>query len=372
MQAPKRYFRYIVRHYLKNFLILLVGLSLAVVFIDFLQHSQRFHGGINRKILYAFYTWEYMLALIYPLVILMAMAWTQISFIYRNVFVSLFSFGYGRRQLLLPFLASGIGIYLLFTFLQTTPFAYGQDRAREILHADRYKEKLTDLFFKYDKAFVYARELDPLRKQLKEGMIFEMEGQRVIRTVRFDIASYRGGHWVAPRAEIRTKHFDQQGKPDGFEDRSVTELVVLEGYRPKVFRKIYQGGTFSLGDSIAALRLLERQGLSSDKVKSILYNKVVMPLFALALMVIFFYRTPPYHRFVRKEQLWVGLLGSAMLIWALLYALFRLGMNGVIDPDLGQTLPVLFLLVYAMVLDRRERRRESPEPLLRGNAGRFG
>ena len=372
MQAPKRYFRYIAWHYLKNFLILLIGLSLAVVFIDFLQQSQRLHGGINRKILYVFYTWEYMVALIYPLVLLMAMAWTQISFIYRNVFVSLFSFGYGRRQLLLPFLVSGIGIYLLFTFLQMTPFAYGQDRAREILHADRYKERLTDLFFKYDKAFIYARELDPLRKELREGTLFEMQGRRVVRTIRFPSASYHKGHWTAPRAEIRTKRFDPTGKLIGFTDRTARKLIVLEGYRPKVFRKIYQGGTFSLGDSIAALRLLKRQGLSSDKVKSILYNKVLMPLFALALMVVFFYRTPPYHRFVRKEQLWVALLGSAMLIWALLYALFRLGMNGVIDPDLGQTVPVAVLVLYAVILDRRERHRESPGLSLRGNAARFG
>jgi len=369
MRAPKRYFRYIAWHYLKNFLILLIGLSLAVVFIDFLQQSQRLHGGINRKILYAFYTWEYMTALIYPLVILMAMAWTQISFIYRNVFVSLFSFGYGRRQLLLPFLVSGIGIYLLFTFLQMTPFAYGQDRAREILHADRYKERLTDLFFKYDKAFVYARELDPLRKELREGTLFEMEGRRVVRTIRFPLASYRKGHWVAPRAKIRLKRFDAKGRLVGFADHQVENLVVLKGYRPKVFRKIYQGGTFSLGDSIAALRLLQRQGLSSDKVKSILYNKVIMPLFALAMMVIFFYRTPPYHRFVRKEQLWAALLGSAMLTWALLYALFRLGMNGVIPPDWGQTLPVAILILYAWGLDRRERRREAYGSLLRGNAG---
>jgi len=368
MRVPKRTFFYLARHYLKNFLILLIGLSLAVVFIDFLQQSQRLHGGVNRKILYAFYTWEYMVALIYPLVILMAMAWTQISFIYRNVFVSLFSFGFGRRQLLLPFFASGLLIYLVFTGLQMTSFAYGQDRARMILHADRYKDSLKNLFFKYNDSFVYAEHLDPLHKTLEKGMIFEVKGKRVVRTLRFETARFQGGEWVAPLALVRIKRFDAKGELAGFEDREMRHLIILKGYRPKVFRKIYEGGTFSLVDSFAALRLLQRQGLSADKVKAILYNKLLMPLFALAMMVIFFYRTPPYHRFVRKEQLWTALLGSAMLAWALLYALFRLGMNGVIDPDLGQILPIVILIFYAWRLDRRIRRQEAPLATLRGNA----
>lgn len=369
---PKRTFLYIARHYLKNFLILLIGLSLAVVFIDFLQQSQRLHGGVNRKILYAFYTWEYMLALIYPLVILMAMAWTQINFIYRNVFVSLFSFGFGRRQVLLPFLASGALIYLVFTGLQMTPFAYGKDRAERILHTERYKDALNDLFFKYNDSFVYASRLDPLRKALLKGMIFEVKKNRVVRTLRFGEAHFHDGEWIAPRVLVRTKRFDTKGELAGFEDRELRNVALLKGYRPKVFRRIYEGGTFSLLDSLAALHLLKEQGLSADKVKAILYNKVLMPFFALALMVIFFYRTPLYHRFVRKEQLWIALLGSALLLWSLLYALFRLGMNGVIDPDLGQTLPVLILILYAWRLDRRVWRQEAPLSQLRGNIVQLG
>ncbi len=355
---PKRSFLYIAKHYLKNFLILLIGLSLAIVFIDFLQHAPRLKGGVNQKILYAFYTWEYMVSLIYPLVILMAMAWTQISFIYSNLFVALFSFGFGRRYLLLPFLTSGIFIYILFTALQMTPFAYGKDRAERILHANRYKESLNDLFFKYNDFFVYASRLDPIRKTLENGMVFEVWQNRVLRTVHFKSASFHKGVWIASDALVRTKRFDSKGELAGFEDRHVKNLILLRGYRPKVFRKIYEGGSFSLLDSLDALRLLKRQGLSVYKVKAIIYNKLLMPLFALAMMVIFFYRTPLYHRFVRKEELWTALLGSSLLLWALLYALFRLGMNGVIDPDFAQTLPIAFLILFAWRLDRRIRRQE--------------
>ena len=354
----KRYFRYLAWHYLKNFLILLAGLSLAVVFIDFLQNGPKIQGGFNRKILYAFYTWEYLLILIYPLVILLALAWTQITFIYRNVFVALFSFGYSRRQLLMPFLTVATLVYLGFLLLQSTSFAYGRDQAHVLLQKSADDQKVRDLFFKYEKSFVFVKQLDPLKKRLVGGMVFRLQGRRVVETIRFAEARFDEGRWLAPRATIRTKRFDAQGRTVGFRDRRVGNLTVLEGYRPKVFKQIYEGRALTLQDAWAAWRLLRAQGLSADKVKAIFYNAVLMPLFALAMLVILFLRTPPYHRFIRKEQLWVAFLGSSMLVWALLFALYRLGFNGTIDPDWGQSLVVSALGIYAALLLRREARGE--------------
>ncbi len=356
-----RLFRYITWHYGKNFLILLMGLSLAVVFIDFLQNAQKISSGFNLKILYAFYTWEYMLVLLYPLVLLFALAWTQIGFINRNVFVSLFSFGYSRRQVLLPFLTVATFVYLLFVGLQATSFAQGRDRAQAIL--DKKKEqKLEDLFFKYNDSFVFVRQLDPIRKELHDGMIFRLNGSSVTETTRFPLASFEKKHWIAPKAVRRIKHYDANGSLAGFEERRVVNFTVLEGYRPRIFKQIYQGRSLILQDAFAAWRLLHRQGLSADKVKSNLYNMLVMPLFALAMIVILFFNTPPYQRFVRKERLWLALLGSSMLVWALLFALYRLGVNGTIDPDFGQSSVVLLLGLWAFVLYLREWRieRESP------------
>jgi lipopolysaccharide export system permease protein len=356
---PKRYFRYIAWHYGKNFLILLLGLSLAVVFIDFLQNAQKISGGVNQKVLYAFFTWEYMLTLLYPLVLLFALAWTQIGFIYRNVFVALFSFGYRRRQLLRPFLAVAFGVYLLFLALQTTPFAQGRDRAGAILHRSATQEKVQDLFFRYGESFVFVKQLDPLHKELHDGMIFRVKERRVVETIRFSLARFREDRWIAPLATVRTKIYDEKGRLLRFHDRQVRELTVLRGYRPKIFKQIYEGRSLSLQDGWEAWRLLRLQGLSADKIVAALSNQLVMPLFALALLVILFFRTPPYHRFIRKERLWVLFLGSAMLFWALLFALYRLGVNGTVDPAYAQSLPVALLALYALYLYRKEGRIEE-------------
>lgn len=356
---PKRYVRYIAWHYGKNFFILLTGLSLAVVFIDFLQNAQKIDGGVNQKVLYAFYTWEYMLTLLYPLVILFALAWTQIGFIYRNVFVSLFSFGYRRRELLRPFLAVATGIYLFFLALQVTPFAQGRDRAGAILHRSAAQEKVRDLFFRYGGSFVFVKQLDPLHKALHDGMIFRVKGGRVVEMIRFPTARFSQGRWSAPRATVRTKLYDKKGQLVRFHDREVKDLTVLRGYRPKIFKQIYEGRSLTIQDGLEAWSLLARQGLDADKIKAALSNQLVMPLFALGLLVILFFKTPPYHRYIRKERLWIIFLGSAMLFWGLLFALYRLGVNGTIDPMFAQTVPVLFLLLFALHLYRKEGRIEE-------------
>jgi len=351
----KRYFRYVVYHYGKNFLILLLGLSLAIVLIDFLQHAAQLHGGINRKVLYMYYTWQKMLALIYPLIILFALAWTQITFINRNIFVAFFSFGYTRRQLLKPFFFSALVIYLFFTLLQTTGFAYGHDNARAILNQEENRLRVHDLFFKYNDSFVFVKQLDPVRKELRDVMIFMIRDQQVARILSFPVAGYREDFWVARQVVIRSKRYDSAGKLVGFRTETKDRMKLLEGYRPRMIRQIYQGKALTLTDGFKAWSLLHRQGLDTNKIKAALYNKIFMPLFSLALLTVIFFKTPPYQRFVRRERLWVYSLGSTMLTWALLFALYRLGINGVVDPDFAQIVPVLLLAGYAGTLYRRER-----------------
>jgi len=90
--------------------------------------------------------------------------------------------------------------------------------------------------------------------------------------------------------------------------------------------------------------------LDTSKVKSVLYNKIIMPLFAIAMVGIIFFKIPPYQRFIRKEQLWGFILGSSLIVWAFLFAMNRLGVNGVINPTYGQLIPVLLLSIYSFYL----------------------
>ena len=353
MLITKRYFRYIVFEYLKNFLILLVGLSFAVVLIDFFQHAAKIGGGFNKKVLYIFYNWEYIVSLIYPLIILFSLAWTIMSFISKNVFVALYSFGYSKRELFYPFLLVAIMIYIIFTLLNCTPFAYGQDRARAILKHKNETQVLNGIFFKHNDSFVYIKQLDAPRKKIFGVDIFEIKNFNVSKITSAKEAYFKEPLWIAKEATIKKRVF-QDGKLKGFEVEKVKNFKMLKNYIPEVVKKIYEGKSLTIIDGFYAYKLLKEQNLDTSKIKSILYNRLIMPLFALALLGIIFFKTPPYQRFIRKDKLWTAMLGSSLLIWALLFAMNRLGINGVIDPNFGQLLPVVLLTIYSFSLYLKE------------------
>ena len=357
-----RLFRFVSLRYLKSFLILLGGLSLAVVLIDYLQNAHRLPVGANLRLLYAFYTWETMLTLLYPLSILLAMAWTMVIFIRQNIFVALYSFGYSRTQLFRPFFLTALGIYLLFLGLQNTDFAYSRNRGAAILHPDRFGAKVENLFFKYNGDFVFVRQLDPVKKVLKDVTLFHLKGKKILSTLHTPRAVYRGDRWVAEEVTLRKKRFDERGEPVGFTEMKKRHYAMLEGYQPKVVKLIYEGRSLRISDALGAWKLLAAQGLDSSKIRASLFNLIVMPLFALALMPLLFFHVRPYRRFLSMERFWGMTLGVSLLVWAFLFAMYRLGMNGVVDPILGQLLPVGALILYALYDTRRQIRMDRFRP----------
>lgn len=352
MLITKRYFRYIAFEYLKNFLILLIGLSFAVVLIDFFQHAAKIGGGFNKKILYIFYNWEYIVALIYPLIILFALAWTIMNFISKNVFVALYSFGYSKRELFYPFFLVATLIYFIFIALNCTSFAYAQDRARAILKHKNESQVLDDIFFKHNSSFVYIKRLDAPKKKIFGVDIFKIKNFNVSKIISAKEATFKEPFWIAKGVTIKKRRF-QNGKLVGFEVESKERIKILKNYIPTVVKKIYEGKSLTIIDGFYAYKLLKEQNLDASKIKSVLYNRIIMPLFALALLGVIFFKTPPYQRFIRKDKLWSSMLGGSLLVWAFLFAMNRLGVNGVIDPNYGQLLPVILLGIYSFYIFKR-------------------
>ncbi len=340
---------YLIKHYLKNFFILLIGMSFAVVLIDLMQHITSLLGGVNLKILYLFYRWESILALIYPVVLVLALVMTKMSFVKENRWVALYSFGYSAKTLLKPLFLSGLVIYLIFISLQFTRFSYSKDSADAILHRSEAKLEVNELFFKYNNDFVYVKELDPVKKIIYDVTVFVIDKKDVKTIITFPKAKYKDGRWVAKDVTIKIKKYSD-GKLSGYDIKKLNTLQILEGYKPKVVKLIYEGHSLTLIDGWNAYILLKRQGLDTTKIKALLYNKVVMPIFALAMMVIFFFKIPSYQRFMRRELVWAGAIGITLATWGVLHALFWLASSGVVTPDFAQPPIIILLSIYAIYL----------------------
>jgi len=344
---PKLHFRYLAKHYFVNFVALLMGLSMAFAMIDYFQHSQQLEFSSNYTIMYIFLMWQEALAQLYPIAIVFAGIMTKISLIKSSNMVVLHSFGYTKRQLFAPLFVVAFTIYLSFMWLHTTEFSYAKDRAIAMLEDGMRAYALNDLFFIYDGDFVYAQQLDPIKKEMKNVTIFRIKDNNLLFTMVAKEAKYDGDSWIAKDITIKRLVYNN-GDIRKYETYKQNRLETLVGYKPKVIESIHEGKALDIIDMGKTYELLDEQNLNTKKLRSSIYSKVVFPLFAIILLLVLFFKMPFHARYMNLPLVLSASLGVTFLVWGLLFAFNQMGRNGVLSPELAMPLPILLGTIYAL------------------------
>jgi lipopolysaccharide export system permease protein len=344
---PKIYFSYLAKHYFKNLLSILFGLSFAFASIDYFQNAQKLSISGSYKILYIYYMWQQALGLLYPLAIVFALIMTKMSFIRSNTMGALHAFGYSKRRLLNPLLFVSILVYLAFSYLHTTEFSYAKDKAKLVLDNQIDAYNVNNLFFKYNDTFVYISKLDPIQQEIFDITIFKVEGYQVRYTIKSPKASFDGYEWNAINATIKT-HIYKNDQLIRYEVTHKQNIKTLEGYKPKIIESLYEGKALNIIDAYNTWELLTQQKLSSDKIRAVFYDKVFVPLFSIALLIILFFKLPFHARMMNVGRIVAFSLGVTFMIWGVLFGLNQIGTNGVLIPEFTAILPIIILWVYAI------------------------
>ncbi len=349
------YFSYLAKLYSKNLLAVLFGLSFAFAAIDYFQNVQQLDVASNYKILYIFYTWEAALGLLYPLAIIFALIMTKLSLVKNNTMTALHAFGYDKKRLFLPVFSVALLTYLLFFVLGSTEFSYARDKAWNIIDNQIGADEVDDLFFKYNDTFVYIAKLDPVAKKIKDITIFKVEGYQVLYTISAPLASFEAEKWIAHDATLKT-HIYENGSLSRYVVEHKERIETLEGYKPKIIESLYAGKSLTTVDAYQAWKLLGKQHLNSDKIRAAFYDKAVVPLSALMLALILFFKLPFHARMMNVGVVVSLALGVTFVIWGMLYGLGQIGLNGVLIPELTALLPIGLLAgvaVYVYFSDER-------------------
>lgn len=344
---PSLHFRYLSKLYAKNLLAILFGLSFAFAVIDYFQHIQKLEVSSNYQILYIFYMWQEALGLLYPLAIVFAVIMTKLALVKNNTMGALHAFGYDKKRLFLPLLAVASVTYGVFTFLHTTEFSYAKDKAAILLQNEMNAYNVNDLFFKYNDTFVYIKKLDPVKKEIEDITIFKVKGDQVRYTIHAPVAVFDGVEWEAKNAILKT-HMYKNGKLVKYSVEHKKSIKTLHGYKPKIIESLYEGKALNIIDAFNTWKLLHEQHLNSDKIRAVLYNKIIVPLFSLALLLIFFFKLPFHARMISIGYVIALSLGATFIVWGILFGLNQIGANGVLTPEFTAILPVLLLWVYAL------------------------
>jgi lipopolysaccharide export system permease protein len=339
-------FKYIAFHYLKNMLIILMGLTGLFAGLDFLMNASAL-SSFNLKILYVFYKWQESLNLLYPLAIIFGGIWTKIAFIKRNTMGALYALGVSRTEVFRPFLVVSLFTYLLFVGLNFTSFATAQDSARALKKNTYNITSTEDLFFKYNNSFVYIKKLIPSEKRLEGLTIFYLKKGKIAQVQSAKSAEYDGSEWLALEVTQKSKAMDNKGGVF-LKIEHLSSIHTLKNYHPKILNSIYENRQLTLYDSIIAKKLLSTQGVGTYKVRSDIYGKVALPLFSIALLMILIFRFPFHARYMNVGGTTMKALGGTLFVWGILFALWQMGSNAVLIPELATIVPVGVLWLYAI------------------------
>lgn len=344
---PPLHFIYLAKHYIKNLFSILFGLAFAFAAIDYFQHIGQLDISGNYKILYIFYMWQEALGLLYPLAIVFALIMTKLALVKHNTMGALHAFGYTKKRLLFPLMVVALFTYGIFIFLHTTEFSYAKNKAEFLLKNELHAYDVNNLFFKYNDTFVYIRKLDPIEKKIHDITIFKVEDDQVRSTIHAPTAVFNGEEWDAQNARIKTHNY-VEGKLAKYTVAYEESIQTLKGYKPKIIESLHEGKALNIIDAYHTWKLLEKQNLNSEKIRASFYNKVIVPLFSLALLVILFFKLPFHARMISIGGVISFSLGATFIIWGLLFGLGQMGANGVLSPELSMIAPIILLGLYAL------------------------
>jgi len=346
---PSLYFRYLASLYLKNLFFILIGISLTFGLIDYFQHLNKLQLSANYQILYIFYMWQYALGLLYPLAIVFALIMTKISLIKNNTMGAFHAFGYSKQTLLMPILFIAMVVYLLFSLLHTTSFSYAKDNAKLLLENRVGAYDVKELFFKYEDTFVYVKNLEPLEKKIEGLTLFKVQGHQVRYTLHANLAYFNGKAWIAKDAILK-RHIYKEDVLERYSVEKKESMTTLKGYKPKIIESFHEGKALNIIDSYFTWRLLASQGIHSEKIRTSFYDKMVVPLFSIALMSILFFKLPFHARMVNIGGVIALSLGVTFVVWGVLFGLIQIGANALVSPELSIFTPIVLLWCGAIYI----------------------
>jgi lipopolysaccharide export system permease protein len=343
--------KYILRKYLINFVIVLLSLEVFFVGIDILQNFKSIPQSANLQLLYVLYMGYFTLTLTLPLSIVFGWIVTLVVFIRNNEFVAFNALGATNRKIFLPVVNISVLLLFLLIILQMTPLAYSSDQKSKILNNQYFTSTKNDIFLKYNDYYVYFRKLLPLEKRAEDIHIFKVLDKDVIETIIGEKAYFQNNRWYVVNVKIIDKPKDLSIDGSKLDVRYEKFLHTLDGFKPKILDNVYESNSnFSIFDAISAVLLLKDQGIKTDKIRSILYNQLIIPFFIIPLILLIFAYASLNSRFFNVGKFTSISIFGTLIIWGIFFMLFKFTKGGIVIPEISILLPMLIWVIISMYL----------------------
>jgi len=345
----KLFERYIVKNYLKNFLIIFIALDFFYVGVDLLTNYTSLPASANLQMLYALFQGMNAINYVLPLSIVFAMIVTHFSMIKSNELICMYASSISKKALIRPFFMTAFALTSAYIALNATEFAYAYEYSTNLKKYNRISNNSEDLFLKHNNSYIYFKKLDPFKKVAYDVTLFETDGTDLTKITRASLATFKEQHWVLEAADVIHKPNIQALGDGGLRIEQRETIEAMENFKPRIMDVVYQDEhTLSIPDGIEALRFFETQGVNTSRIKATLFYQLFFPLFAPFLVVFLYAKAPVMGRYFDTALISSLFAFITLATWSGLFVLSRLCANGVIFSEIGILLPVVLLGFVAL------------------------
>ncbi|MCT7911758.1 LptF/LptG family permease [Arcobacter lacus] len=341
--------KYILKKYLINFIIVLISLELFFVGIDYLQNFKNIPASANLQLLYILYNSFFTLTLALPLSIVFGWIITLVLFIKNNEFVAFNALGATRKNIFMPVVTISISLLVVLIFLQMTPLAYSYEQKRKILNDEYFSNTKSDIFLKYNDYYVYFQKLLPLEKKAENIHIYKVKDENLVETIIGEKAYFQNDKWYVVDVKVIDKPENIDVNSSKLDIRYEKFLHTLDGFKPKILDNVYENKSdFSIMDAISALVLLKEQGINTQKIRTILYNQLVIPFFVIPILILVYSFASLNSRFFNMAKFVSFSIFGTLIVWGFFFLIFRLTSSGTIIPEISMLLTMFIWIVFSI------------------------
>ncbi|RDU62282.1 LptF/LptG family permease [Helicobacter sp. MIT 14-3879] len=342
-------FRFLGWIYIKFILLIFIALQLFFMGIDILKHSDNLPDSANLFVLFLMYDFLYALNYTFPISIILAPIVCYIVLLKSNQLTAIFSIGYSRRQALMPLLVISILLNLFYISLNATSFAYSEENIENIVKRGGINDAKSNLFVKYNNNYIYMEKIFPLLQKAQNIKVFEINNFTLAKFIEAKEASFDGTWWNLKSATITTIP-----KSPNFEDsklliQNISNYKILKDFKPKILDTIYQNKpNISIIDAINTLFLLQEQDGNTQKIRSILYSFIAIPIAIPFTIIIMYFYVPSLARYTNLAKLGFVFVLLCLIVWGVFFMLTKLSISGFLIPEFGVIIPLCIFIFTSL------------------------
>jgi len=335
------YFFYILKKYLKNFLIILISFSLLYTIVDIMFSISKMPTSSNLFVLYAYYMFIYSATLLYPLAFIFAFLLTLSQMIKFNELVSFYSLGFYPKKLIKPIIVFSVIFTLAIFGILSTKLAYSAEYAQAI--KDAKKLNTDNIFLKYNNYVIYIKKLNPVLKEAKNIFVFYIKNKKLTKYLFAKKASFIDNEWVAKNADVYLINEKRWIK-------NTSSQVFLKNFKPKIISNLQILRDISFWDAYLTIKYFKNVDL--NKILSIVFYKIFTPLSMIGIIIYIFYISPIHIRVSNVTLFMIKSISLSILVWGIMLLLYKFAKQGVL-PFYILSVPFFIILIIDLLIRRK-------------------